>query len=85
MCKDRAFVEAVKSDPETAPLSQRQRALVVYASKLTLRPSAMVEGDIGRLRQVGLTDAEILDLCQVTCYYAFANRLAQGLGIELES
>lgn len=77
-------MEAVKRDPETAPLSESQRAMVSYAVKLTLRPSAMEETDIHRLREAGLSDAEILDLCQVTCYYAFANRLANGLGLELE-
>ena len=30
-------------------------------------------------------DDEILDLCQVTAYYNYVNRMAQGLGVELES
>ena len=36
------------------------------------------------MRKAGLQDADILDACQVTCYYAYVNRLAQGLGVELE-
>ena len=44
----------------------------------------MCEGDVIRLREVGLSDAEILDVCQVTSYYNYVNRLADGLGVELE-
>ena len=45
----------------------------------------MREDDIARLRAVGLTDGGILDACQVTCYYNYVNRLAEGLGVELEA
>ncbi len=45
----------------------------------------MVELDVLALREAGFSDSAILDINQVTSYYAFANRLADGLGIELES
>lgn len=32
----------------------------------------------------GPSDAEILDACQIAAYYNFVNRLADGLGVELE-
>ncbi len=44
----------------------------------------MKQEDVQRLRLAGLSDAEILDVCQVAAYYNFVNRLAQGLGVELE-
>ena len=44
----------------------------------------MTRDDVDALRDAGLGDAEILDVCQVTAYYAFVNRLADGLGVELE-
>jgi alkylhydroperoxidase family enzyme len=55
-----------------------------YAVKLTLTPWQMVPGDVESLRQVGFSDSAILDINQVTGYYAFVNRLADGLGVELE-
>ncbi len=55
-----------------------------YAVKLTHRPWAMVEADVEALRVAGWDDAAILDINQVTGYYAFVNRLADGLGVELE-
>ncbi len=44
----------------------------------------MVEADVIELRAAGFSDAAILDINQVTGYYAFVNRLADGLGVELE-
>ena len=45
----------------------------------------MNAADVAALRKAGFGDAAILDICQVAAYYAFANRLADGLGVELES
>lgn len=44
----------------------------------------MEQADVTALRDQGFSDSAILDINQVTGYYAFANRLADGLGIELE-
>ena len=55
-----------------------------YTVKLTREPWAMVEADVEALRAAGWSDAAILDVNQVTGYYAFVNRLADGLGVELE-
>lgn len=55
-----------------------------YAVKLTRTPWEMVEEDVAALRRAGFSDAAILDVNQVTAYYAFVNRLADGLGVGLE-
>jgi len=44
----------------------------------------MAETDVEAIREAGLADDEIHDVCQVTAYYNFVNRMAQGLGVELE-
>lgn len=75
----------LQQDWRQAALSEADRAMLVYAEKLTLEPWSMVEADVAALRQAGFTDAEILDINQITGYYAYVNRLADGLGVELES
>ena len=55
-----------------------------YAVKLTLTPGNVGEGDVEHLRGVGLDEAAILDICQVCSYFNFVNRMADGLGVELE-
>ena len=55
-----------------------------YAVKLTRTPGAMERGDVEQLRTVGFSDADILHIAEVTAYYAYVNRIADGLGVELE-
>ena len=56
-----------------------------YAVKLSLEPWNMEEADVQELRDAGFSNAGILDIVQVIGYYAYVNRLADGLGVELES
>ena len=58
--------------------------MLIYVEKLTLTPWKMIKADVAALRQAGFSDAAILDINQVTSYYAYVNRLADGLGVELE-
>ena len=74
----------MKTDWRAASLEDQDRAMLVYVEKLTLTPWDMLEEDVAALRQAGFSDAAILDINQVTAYYAYVNRLADGLGVELE-
>ncbi len=56
-----------------------------YAVKLTDSPAAMVRTDVDELRQVGFADGDILAIAEVVGYYAYVNRIADGLGVQLES
>lgn len=55
-----------------------------YAYKLTFTPWEMTEADVQTLRDHGFADQAILDINQVTAYYAYVNRIADGLGVPLE-
>lgn len=66
------------------PLSIRDRAVLTYADQLTVAPSSLTPDDIIPLRAAGLDDRAIHDLCSVVAYFAFVNRIADGLGVELE-
>lgn len=59
--------------------------MLAYAEKLTLDPGGMDETDVRGLAEAGFSDRDILDLCEVTAYYAYVNRIADGLGVALES
>ena len=56
-----------------------------YAVKLSLEPWYMGEADVQELRDAGFSNPGILDIAHVTGYYAYVNRLADGLGVDLES
>ncbi len=82
--QDRRLAE-LASDPERADLEPVDRAIVHYALRLTREPAAISAADVDELRARGLDDRGIHDLCSIVAYFAFVNRIADGLGVELES
>ncbi|MEM7321292.1 MAG: peroxidase-related enzyme [Pseudomonadota bacterium] len=66
--------------PETA-FDGAQLAALRYAEKLTLDPGRMVDADVAALRETGWDDGEILEINQIICYFNYANRLLNGLGV----
>ena len=77
--------ERLAQDWRSVELDPVDRAMLDYAVKLTEAPGQVTRTDMEPLRQAGLVDRAIHDLCAVTAYFAFANRIADGLGIELET
>ena len=74
----------VQIDWRVADLSEREQALCTYAEKLTLTTQKMTPADLNPLKSQGLGDAGILDLTQVVAYFNYINRIADGLGVDLE-
>lgn len=58
--------------------------MLEYVDRLTREPASITDENVDRLKRAGFDDAAILDVCQVAAYFAFVNRLADGLGVELE-
>ncbi len=84
LVRNDALVEAIRTDYRQADLKPEHRAMLDYAYKLTVTPWEMVEDDVKKLRDHGFSDRAILDINQITGYYAYVNRLADGLGVPLE-
>ena len=84
LTKDGEKVKALARDWRSASLTAPDAALCRYADLVTRSPESVREGDVAALRQAGFDDRAILDACQVVAYFNFVNRLALGLGIELE-
>ena len=55
---------------------------LIYAEKLTLKASNIKEKEVVALRELGLTDGEILEINQVVSYFNYANRTVLGLGVS---
>ena len=83
--KDAELAAAIEADWTTAALSPKRVAMLRFAVKLTKTPAAVNEADTDALRSAGFSDRDILDIVEVIGYYAYANRLADGLGVETES
>jgi uncharacterized peroxidase-related enzyme len=58
--------------------------VVRYATILTRSPGSITAHDIDALREVGLSDADIVALNNLAAYYSYTNRVATGLGLRSE-
>ena len=74
----------MKSDPATAELDPRGRAIAEFAMKLTSHPADATREDLDPLREHGLSDEEILVLTHVVGFFNHINRVADALGVDLE-
>jgi uncharacterized peroxidase-related enzyme len=79
------LAERVEADYETAGLDERRLSMLRYAEKLTRAPAKTTKEDVERLCGAGFSDEDVLHIAEVTAYYAYVNRIADGLGVELES
>lgn len=79
------LLSALISDHRQAPLKNMDQAMLDYVLKLTEAPATVRQTDVGELRAAGFDDRGIHDICTITAYFAFVNRIADGLGVELEA
>ena len=75
--------QAMKDDTLEQVFTGSELAMLQYARKLTLTPGEMSEDDIAPMRRHGVDDGQILEINQVCAYFAYANRLLNGLGVSL--
>lgn len=58
--------------------------MIDFALKLTEAPAALRRADMEQLLAAGFSEEEALDIVLITASFAFMNRLADGLGVELD-
>lgn len=80
---DAALGEAVVSG-RFDQLGNRLTALLEYAIALTVAPRDVERADVQRLQDAGLSARDVIDANQVVAYFNYVNRIAEGLGVELE-
>ncbi|MFC7371934.1 carboxymuconolactone decarboxylase family protein [Fictibacillus iocasae] len=85
LVQDEELVSILKENHLEAPVDEKTTIILKYAVKLTKYPNRITEQDILDLRRGGCSDREILDACQIVSYFNFVNRMADGLGVELET
>ena len=78
------MAEKLVFDFRTCGFDESDMALCVYAIALTLWPGDVSQVNIGRLREHGFTDDQITIATQVIAYFNYINRIADGLGVDLE-
>ena len=79
-----ALGEALLHDWRRAGLGEEDRALCAFAEALGRAPERMGREDLEPLRAAGFDDRAIHDAAQVIAYFSYINRVADGLGVDLE-
>lgn len=77
---DNAEVRSIAIRPTAAGLSDREQAVVDYATKVARSASEVSEADIDRLRSVGLSDQEIFDIASAVAMRCFFSTLLDAVG-----
>jgi uncharacterized peroxidase-related enzyme len=81
---DEAFVKALVEDYEHAPLSEADRAMLDYVTKLSKDATRVSAKDHERLRALGFDDRGILQITLIASWFNYINRVADALGVGRE-
>lgn len=73
------LVEAAKTNPETAGISEKMKALLVIAGKVQQSGKHVSEDDVARARMHGAIDKEIHDAVLIAAAFCMYNRYVDGL------
>jgi uncharacterized peroxidase-related enzyme len=82
---DPVLGEMMVQNYRVARLSKRQRAMLDFAVKLTIKPWEVEEEDREKLRRAGFTDRDIWDIASVAAFYNMTNRLASATDMRPNS
>lgn len=75
-------VEALARDRSSAGLSDVDLAVMELAEKVVDDASAVGDGDLRRLRDLGLTDVEIMDVVLAAAARCFFSKTLDGVGVQ---
>lgn len=78
LADDPALGELMVMNYRAADLSPRQMTMLDFAWKLTSAARDISEADRQGLRDAGFSDADIFDICDVTGFFNYTNRVAHG-------
>ena len=71
-----------QGDLAGAGLSDAERGLLEYVSKVTEAAYRTTHEDVQKLRDLGWTEPQIAEAVYITAMFAFFNRVADEFGIE---
>ena len=80
--RSQSIREALEEGDPSKVFESKELATMNYAVKLTTAPQNISPDDIEKLRINNVDDGEILEINQVAAYFAYANRMVLGLGIN---
>ena len=74
--KNPLLADQIATNYRNADITLRQKAMLDFATKLSLQPYDVGDADIEILRQQGFSDEDIWDIGAITAFFSLSNRMA---------
>ena len=84
VCGDEAAMQSIAEQPDGAALDPQDRAVYEFAAKVGADAASIEPQDVDRLRDVGLSDADIADVVFAASARCFFTAVLDGLGAQLD-
>jgi uncharacterized peroxidase-related enzyme len=81
---DETTMQAIADDPTLSALDPTDRSVMEFASLVARDAAAVTEADIQRLRDNGLTDADIADVVFAAAARTFFTKVLDALGVQAD-
>lgn len=81
MTLDDELVAALRRDYRTAPVDDRDRAMLDFVYKLTVDATTIARADHEHLHEAGFDDRGILQITLIAAWFNYINRVADALGV----
>ena len=82
---DPEAVRTLVADGRSAALDDTDAAIMDFAQKVAVDATAVQQADIDRLRSLGLTDADILDVVLAAAARCFFSKTLDALGVQADA
>ncbi len=77
--------QAIINDRLDSAFDVEKQVLFDYAKILTMDPGGLDISIINNIKAQGYDDGQVLEVNQVICYFAYANRTVSGLGVTTKA
>ena len=80
--KNPLLADQLATNYRKADISRRQRAMLDYAVKVSLKPYEISESDLKLLEKQGFSEDDVWDIGAISSFFALSNRLANMANIR---
>ena len=80
--KNPLVADQVAANYRKADITPRQKAMLTFALKVSLRSSELVDEDYATVRSHGFSDEDVWDIGAIAAFFAMSNRIANLISMR---
>ena len=82
---DAEAMRAIVRDPRTDAVDETEHAIMDFADKVVVDATSITQADVDRLRDLGLTDGDVLDVILAATARCFFSKTLDAAGVEADA